>query len=76
MKISKPRNATKLFLLSAEDAIIAFSSEPDARRTMADGDVLLGSPDDLKHITANWPNRPIGAFMEPHSRRRPHQKVH
>ena len=56
MKFSKPRNATKLFLLSAEDAIIAFSCEPDARRTMADGDVLFGSPDDLKQITADWPS--------------------
>ena len=26
---SKPRNATKLFLLTAKDAIIAFSTEPD-----------------------------------------------
>jgi hypothetical protein len=56
MKFSKPRNATKLFLLSAEDAIIAFSSEPDARRTMADGDLLFGSPDDLNRITADWPS--------------------
>ena len=29
MKSSKPRNATKLFLLTAKDAIIAFSTEPD-----------------------------------------------
>jgi hypothetical protein len=56
MKFSKPRNPTKLFLLSVEDAIIVFSREPDARRTMADGDALLGSPDDLKHITADWPS--------------------
>ena len=55
MKFSKPSNA-KLFLLSAQDAIIAFSSEPDARRAMADGDALLVSPDDLKHITADWPS--------------------
>ena len=47
MKFSKPRNATKLFLLTAKDAIIAFSTEPDARRAMADGDGLFASPDDL-----------------------------
>jgi hypothetical protein len=54
MKFSKPSSGTKLFLLSAEDAIIAFSNEPDARRTMAAGDVLFGSHDDLKRITADW----------------------
>jgi hypothetical protein len=56
MKFSKPRHATKLFLLSAEDAVIAFSGEPDARRIMADGDVLFGSPDDLRRTTADWPS--------------------
>ena len=40
--------------MSAEDTIIAFASEPDARRTMAAGDLLFGSPDDLKRITADW----------------------
>ena len=55
-EISKPRNATKLFLLTAKDAIIAFSTEPDARRAMADGDGLFASPDDLTQITADWPS--------------------
>ena len=56
MKWAKPRNATKLFLLTAKDAIITFSTEPDARCAMADGDSLFTSPDDLKRVTADWPS--------------------
>jgi hypothetical protein len=56
MKFSKPRTTTKVFLLNREDTVIAFSTEPDARRVMTDGDVLFASPDDLKRITADWPS--------------------
>src|SRR3954463_15269597 len=56
MKSSKPLNPNKIFLLSANGALTAFSAEADARGELADGDVLFGNPDELKHLTAGWPS--------------------
>jgi hypothetical protein len=56
MKFPEPANVAKVFLLSADNGIVAFSSKPDAQRAVTDGDDLFDSPDDLQRITADWPS--------------------
>ena len=56
MKSSKPLPAPKVFLLRAEDSIIAFRSAPDAKRVMTCGDHLFDSLDQLDQLTTTWPS--------------------
>src|SRR4051812_16609839 len=56
MKSSKPAGQSKVFALAAANAITAFSGQRDGRRDLGDGDVLFASPDELRHIPAEWPS--------------------